>query len=371
MQTHRRDGIGRFSFHVLREWISQNSQIQFYLLLSRKEDALLLQGANVYPVILSPTPRHPILNFIWLEFSVRNFLNRINPDLYIGLDGMLVSGWKGKQLSVIHDINFYHSTKYVKFSDRIFYQYFFPRYAKQAVRVATVSNFSKMDIAKRCGVDLDIIDVVYNGIAMPNTVVSDEKITHTRTFYTQGHPYFYFVGSLSPRKNILRMLEAFDQFSAAQDQVYFLVISGASLYRTGEMHAAHSKMCFRNRVVFTGSVSDETMQALMTAAHALLFVPVFEGFGIPVIEAMQCEVPVIASNVTSVPEVSGDAALLVDPYNVSEIVQAMQDITQNPSLRAELIEKGKMHVKKFSWEKTADLLWHSVEKAIIAPQNDP
>lgn len=370
MQANRRDGIGIFSYHVLSTWITACKQVEFYVLISREEDAELIQDEHVHPVVLLPTPRHPILNFIWLEFSVRNFLKRIKPDLYIGLDGMLVRGWHGRQLSVIHDINFYHNAEYVKFSDRISYQYFFPRYAKQAIRIATVSAFSKMDIAKSYGVDLDKIDVVYNGIALPNTVVSEEQMLHTRAFYTQGHPFFYFVGSLSPRKNILRMLKAFDQFSATSDQVYFLVISGAPLFRTSVMHAVHNKMRFKDRVIFTGSVSDETLKALMAAAHALLFVPLFEGFGIPVIEAMQCEVPVIASNVTSVPEVAGDAALLVDPYNVSEIAQAMQDITENPSLRAELIEKGKKRSRNFTWEKTADLLWHSVEKALNAPQSD-
>lgn len=370
MQANRRDGIGRFSYYVLKEWITIHPKVDFYILLSRKDDAKLLQGEHVHAVVLPPTPRHPILNFIWLELSVRNFLKRIQPDLYIGFDGMLVQGWSGRQLSVIHDINFYHQPDFVKLSDRFFYRYLFPRYAKQALRIATVSEFSRIDIAKSFQMNQGKIDVVYNGIAFDYPVVSEQKIHAARQFYTQGHPYFYFVGSLSPRKNLVRMLQAFDQFAANTEDVYYFVISGANLYRASEVYAVHKKMRYKDRIIFTGAVPDQIMYALMASSFALLFIPLFEGFGIPVIEAMHCRVPVIASNVTSVPEVVGDAALLVDPYNVNEIAKAMQMITDNPALRAELIEKGKKRSMNFSWEKTADLLWHSVEKALNTPKTD-
>lgn len=367
MQANRRDGIGIFSYHVLSTWITACKGIEFYVLISREEDAELIQGEHVHPVVLLPTPRHPILNFIWLEFSVRNFLKRIQPDLYIGLDGMLVQGWNGKQLSVIHDINFYHHPDFVKRSDRLFYRYFFPRYAKQALRIATVSEFSKKDIAKSFQVHQEKIDVVYNGIPFYLTPLSAEEMKAARQFYTEGHPYFYFVGSLSPRKNLVRMLQAFDQFASNTQEVFYLVISGADLYRTNEIYTAHNKMRFKNRVVFTGAVPDEIMHTLMASSLALLFIPLFEGFGIPLIEAMQCEVPVIASNVSSVPEVVGDAALLVDPYNVESIAEAMQAIATQPSIRLELIAQGNIRKMNFSWEKTADLLWKSVEKALSAP----
>lgn len=370
MQANRRDGIGMFSYHVLSNWIAARKGIEFYVLLSREEDAELIQGEHVHPVVLLPTPRHPILNFIWLEFSVRNFLKHIQPDLYIGFDGMLVQGWNGKQLSVIHDINFYHHPDFVKRFDRLFYRYFFPRYAKQALRIATVSEFSKMDIAKSFQVHHGKIDVVYNGIPFHLSPLSTEEMKATRQLYSEGHPYFYFVGSLSPRKNLVRMLLAFDQFAANTEEVFYMVVSGADLYRTNEIYAAHNKMRFKNRVVFTGAVPDEIMHALMASSVALLFIPLFEGFGIPVIEAMQCQVPVIASNVTSVPEVVGDAALLFDPYNVIEIAEAMQAIAIQPSLRSEFIAKGNIRKMNFSWEKTADLLWQSVEKVLNTPKTD-
>lgn len=370
MQTYRRDGIGRFTFHVLEQWVAAHPHIDFYLLLSRKEDMHIITGNHVHPIVLPPVPRHPLLNVMWLESSVATFLKKLNPDIYIGMDGMLVRNWKGVQLSVMHDINFMHDRGFVKFSDRLFYRYLFPLYAKQAAAIASVSHFSKLDISTHYKIENNNIHVVYNGVAPHFMPLQTDQQMAAKQAYTNGNPYFFFVGALSPRKNIERMLLAFEQFSSNTNQVYYFVISGSAQFRTVRLYSLVKKMKYGNRVVFTGAVSDAVLHGLMASAIALVFVPIFEGFGIPPLEAMQCGVPVIASNTTSVPEVVGDAALLVDPYDITDITNAMQRIATEPEMCRMLIEKGFLQAKQFSWENTAQSLWKVVGQLINVPKND-
>jgi len=123
-------------------------------------------------------------------------------------------------------------------------------------------------------------------------------------------------------------------------------------------------MTYASDVIFTGRVSDEVMQLLLSSSEALVMPSFFEGFGIPVVEAMYCETPVICSNVTSLPEVAGDAALFIDPNKPDTIEKAMHQIANSNSLREELIAKGRLQREKFSWDNTASLVWQSIEKTI-------
>ena len=145
-----------------------------------------------------------------------------------------------------------------------------------------------------------------------------------------------------------------------------LVIVGEKYWWTNEMKAEHKKMRFKADVIFTGRLPVEQLSKIMASAFALVYVPYFEGFGIPIVEAMQCEVPVITSNITSMPEVSGDSALLVDPFSVESISNGMLSIYKDENLRNSLIEKGRKRKLDFSWDKTADALWECIEKTLKA-----
>jgi glycosyltransferase involved in cell wall biosynthesis len=162
----------------------------------------------------------------------------------------------------------------------------------------------------------------------------------------------------------LRLLDAFDVFKSRTGSDVKLVVAGKGLYKVDEIYNRHKRMQSSADVIFTGRMDDDKLNKVLAAALALTFVPIFEGFGIPIIEAMQCDVPVICSNVTSMPEVAGEAALLVDPTNVEQIAQAMVKVFEDKKLRKELIEKGRLQKEKFSWERSANLLWGGVTKCL-------
>lgn len=164
-------------------------------------------------------------------------------------------------------------------------------------------------------------------------------------------------------KILQRSLEAFGEFKKEKTTKTKLVFAGPAAWGISDTYELIKKSGVEGEVIFTNRLSNEDMALVLGSAMALTFIPYYEGFGIPLVEAMAAEVPIITSNVTSLPEIAGEAALLVDPLQVSEVKNAMVKIFQDEALRSSLVEKGKLQREKFSWEKSGDLLWDSIQKA--------
>jgi glycosyltransferase involved in cell wall biosynthesis len=358
------EGIGWFSYETLKRITQNHPEHHFVFLFDRDFDEEFIFSDNVTPLILSPQARHPILFYWWFEFSVASFLNKYKPDLFLSPDGYLSLGAKCKQLAVIHDICFEHYPNDVSFIVRKYYRHFFPKFAAKATRIATVSYFSKNDIVKIYKIDPSKIDVVFDGCNSNYKPILNDIQLATKNKFSKGSDYFLFVGALHPRKNISRLFKAFDSFKTTQKSDIKLVIVGEKYYWTNEIKKTYLEMKAKEDVVFTGRLSNEELNNVLGSALALTYVPYFEGFGIPILEAMNCDTPVITSNVTSMPEVASDAAILVDPFSVESIATGMNRIYNEPTLRQELIEKGRIRKLEFSWDKTAKLLWESIEKTL-------
>ena len=358
------EGISWFSYQTLSLITKNNPNVHFIFLFDRPFDEEFIFSDNVTPLIISPQARHPFLYYAWFQFSVKSLLNKLKPDLFLSPDGFVCLGAKCKQLVVLHDINFYHHPKDLKWLTGKYYNYFFPKYAREATRIATVSEFSKTDIVKHYNISPTKIDVVYNGIHSFFKPASDIEKQETKTKFTSGNDYFVSVGSLIPRKNIPNLVKAFALFKQHNKANVKLVLAGSQYWGTAQINKIIADNNLKNEVIFTGRLSDEDLNFVLGSAIALTFVPYYEGFGIPLVEAMQTQTPIIASNVTSLPEIAGDAALYVNPLNVDEIAQAMLKLYLDKNLQQQLIEKGNLQKQKFSWDKSADLLWKSCEKIL-------
>ncbi len=358
------EGIGWFSFETLKRITNKHPDDHFIFLFDRDFDEDFIFSDNITPLILSPQARHPFLYYLWFEYSVANILNKMQPDIFLSPDGYLSLKAKCKQLPVIHDINYEHYPDDLPYLERKYYTHFFPKFAHKAERIATVSEYSKNDIATTYNISPSKIDVVYNGCNEQYQPISETLKQQTKQTYSQGCDYFLFVGSLHPRKNISRLFEAFDKFKDAQSSPVKLVIVGEKYYWTGDIKMSYISMKFKDDVIFTGRLSSGDLKNVIGSALAMTYVPYFEGFGIPIIEAMNCDVPVITSNITSMPEVAGEAALLVDPFSVESIANAMLYLYKDEDMRNTLIEKGRKRKLDFSWDKTADSLWNSIEKTV-------
>ena len=358
------EGIGWFTYETLKRMTLNHPEHEFIFIFDRPYSQDYVFAENVTPVIIGPPSRHPVLWYLWFDYQVPRLLKKYKADLFLSPDGYLSQRTKVPQLGVIHDINFAHRPEDLPWLKAKYYNYFFPKFAKTAKRLATVSFYSKEDISRSFKVDYDKIDVVYDGINQIFEPIREDEIKSVRDRYAMGTDYFLFVGALHPRKNVSGLLRAFDAFKSVNGKETKLVIVGGEMHKTGDIFETYENMRHKQDVVFTGRVTTNELHDIFGGALALTFVPFFEGFGIPIVEAMSAGIPVICSNTTSMPEVGGNAVLYADPVKIDQITDAMIRVSEDGELRKSLIEKGFVQKNKFSWDETARLLWMSVEKAL-------
>ena len=358
------EGIGWFTYESLKRITGQHPEHQFYFIFDRNYPSEFIFSDNITPIVLYPQARHPLLFYLWFEYSLASLLKRLNADLFLSPDGYLSLKADTKSLAVIHDLNFEHYPKDLPLLIRIYYRHYFPKFAAKAARIATVSEFSKQDIVKLYRVPAEKVDVVYDGANETYFPLSPEEVKKIRKQYSDGSPYFIFIGSIHPRKNLVNLFKAFDIFKRNVSSDVKLLVVGAKKWWTTEINQAFKGMQSADEVIFTGRLNTGELRLALGASLALTYVSYFEGFGIPIVEAFRMHIPVITSNVTSMPEVAGDAALLVDPLNPETIAEAMKQVSENTLLRDDLVRKGEIRKNLFTWQKTADRLWESIEKAM-------
>lgn len=362
------DGIGWFAAETLQRIVRAHPEHDFYFFFDRKPSATFLFADNVHPIILPPQARHPVLWFLFFEISVKNALARHKIDLFLSPECYLSLRAKVPTLTVIHDLNYEHAKGNLKASHQRYMDYFSPKFAHHSTRIATVSEFSKQDIVSTYNISPDKIDVVYDGVHLGYHTLDAHTKQQVREQYAQGCPFFIFVGTIIRRKNLANLLTAFDRFKNTTKANWKLLVVGHKAWWQDELKAAYNQMQHCDDVSFVGRADSETLINLMGSAEALAYPSFFEGFGIPIVEAFHAEIPVITSNCTSMPEIAGDAALLVDPTDITMLEDALCKIYTDPALREDLIMKGRHQRTKFSWDRTAELLWNSMLRTIETHQ---
>jgi glycosyltransferase involved in cell wall biosynthesis len=358
------EGIGWFSYETLKRICIDHPEHEFYFFFDRPYDREFIFADNIKPIVLFPPARHPFLFYMFFEWSIADALKKYKIDYFISPDGFLSLRTNVPSLSVIHDIAFEHRPLDVPYLMRKYYHYYFPKFAKKATRIATVSEYSKQDLIQTYGISTDKIDVVYNGANEAYTPISDEAKKEFKIKFSKSEDYFLYVGSINPRKNLGNLLKAFDLYKETYKSKSKLLIVGKKMHDTSEVSSIYESMIHKEEVIFTGRLSNSDLHRALASAIALTYVPYFEGFGIPILEAYYCNTPVITSNTSSLPEVAGDAALYVEPDDFEGLSKKMDLIESDPELRAQLIHKMQGIKSKFSWDKTAKALWDSFEKMI-------
>ncbi len=356
------DGIGWFTFENFKRIVNQYPEYEFHFIFDRAYDDEFIFAKNVIPHVIGPQARHPFLYKIWYDFSLPFLLRKIKADILISPDAQLSLRTKIPQLIVIHDLNFEHYPQGIPPIYSWYFRKYTERFAHKAKRIATVSEFSKSDIIAKYNISKENIDVVFNGANESYHPISEELKTKVRNEISNGCDFFIAVSSMHPRKNLQRLIPAFDLFKEKSASKVKLVVVGSKFWFDEEMKNALKNAKHIDDIVFTGRMEATDLMNAVGSALASVYVSYFEGFGIPVVEAFRCGTPVIVSNVTSLPEVAGDAAVLVDPFSIEAISGGLFEIWQDKSLCSDLIKKGLKRAEKFTWDKSAYLLWQSIEK---------
>ncbi len=352
------EGFGNYTLEITKRICAQHPEHEFYLFFDRPFSEEYVFAENVHPVKLGPITKHVTLSVIWASISLPKALKKYKIDIFWSPDGLCHLRAKIPQVITIHDLNFEHNPKDLPWFVRNYYRFFYPRFAKKASHIISVSEYSKKDIVETYNISSGKISSIYNGASDEFAPVNINDKNEVRTKYANGKPFFVFVGSIHPRKNVENLLRAFTLFHR-KNKIYQLVIVGSNMWRKNSLKIPHE---IQSRVTFTGHVQVKELSKILGSSFALVYPPYFEGFGIPLVEAMKSRVPIVSSDRTCLPEIAGSAAIYFDPYDIDEIANQMMHITKDSSLRKKLLFEGEERVKNFSWDRSAEKTWKVLEE---------
>ena len=358
------EGIGWFTYETLKRITQSHPEHEFLFLFDRQFSDEFIFSDNITPLMLFPPTRHPFLTEFYFRKILPPVLKKIKADIFFSPDGWVPIKTDIPVHTVIHDLNFEHFPEFLPQYALRHYKKCFPKYAHKATRIATVSEYTKQDLHKTYNIPLEKIDVVYNGANEIYSPIPEKEQQEVKNKYANSEDYFIFVSSIHPRKNLENTLTAFYKFKEKTGSNAKFIIVGSVMFKSNSVNKALNSSSHKKDVIFLGHIDTSTLHKLLASAIALLYVSFFEGFGIPIVEAMKCGTPVITSNVTSMPEVAGNAAITVNPHKPDEIALAMEKIFSDNILREKLIKLGIERSKNFSWEKSANLLWKSINKVL-------
>jgi glycosyltransferase involved in cell wall biosynthesis len=360
------EGCGYFIKEIFQLLVKAHPEHRFYFLFDRPYAAEFIFSSNVQPVVISPPARHPLLWKYWFDIKVPQVLRKIRADVFVSADGYCSLTTRVPQCLVLHDLGFLHYPEAYKKTHAAFLKRNMPRFLQKARGIATVSQFSKNDIADTYKIDPETIGRVYNGVRDLFQPVPLQRQAEVKEKYTGGKEYFIYVGAIHPRKNLVNLLKAFSVFKKRQQSNMKLVLAGRLAWKNDAFLELLKTYRYKSDVVMTGYLKEEALALVLGSAYALVYPSLFEGFGVPVAEAMRCGVPVLTSEKTSMEEVAGEAGLYFDPNDHRDMAEKMMLIYKDETLRGQLIANGRSVSGKYDWEQAAALLWKIIVKTAAA-----
>ena len=354
------EGYGNFLYETFTRITRNNPSHQFIFIFDRPFDEKFIWDKNILAVVAGPPARHPLLWKWWYDIKIPMVLKKYKPDVFVSCDGFCSLRTRVPQCLVVHDLAFLHYPAGIKRSHLHFYKKYTPQFLKKAERIATVSAFSREDMIKQYAVPAEKIDIIPNGVNEYFRPLHDAGRREVKNKYTEGKEYFLYTGSIHPRKNLINLLKAFSIFKKRQQSGMKLVLTGRLAWKYESFLNSLESYKYREDVLMTGYLPTKELVRVMGAAYVFVYPSLWEGFGMPVTEAMRCEVPVITSSGSAMSEIAGEAALYADPQDPGSIAEKMMLIYKDENLRKDLIVKGREAVAYYNWDKTAALLWNCI-----------
>jgi glycosyltransferase involved in cell wall biosynthesis len=357
--TGRRTGTEAYAYFLLQALVPLTAESGHHLRLYFNQSP----PANLSPDFAHVEPCIIPMARLWSQVRLARELAQRPPDVFFTPAHVIPFAYRGRSVATIHDLGFHHFPEahtrsqlaYLKFSTRL--------NGRAAARIIADSQATKADLLRFYGLPEEKIDVIYPGIDSALTKVTDpERLGAVQRKYGIDMPYLLYIGTIQPRKNLARLVQSF----LACDLPHQLVLAGKVGWNSRPIIAEIESLELwqRERLLLPGFIAEEDKAALISGAQALLFPSLYEGFGFPVLESQACGTPVLASNTSSLPEIAGEGALLVDPLSSCDLTLAMRRIIDDSELRRELVIKGLQNVQRFSWRKTAAAVLQTLESAV-------
>lgn len=363
LQKGQLEGYGHYVKELFSRMVLQHPDDEFIFMFDRPYDEEFIFAPNVIPLMVPPAARHAPAFTYWYELKAPLALRRYQPDVWVQPYGFCSLTTKIPQVLVMHDLAFKHYPQFIAWHHRRYYQWFTNRFLQKAKNIVTVSAFSKNDLIKQYRVPAKKIEVIYNAAKTIFQPLSWTEKEQVKDGFSDGREYFLFTGGIHPRKNLMNLLKAFSLFKKWQHSNMKLLVAGRLAWQYAEIVTKLKTYKYRDDVVMLGYLPDEQLAKLTAAAYAMVYPSYFEGFGLPIIEAMQSGVPVITSNTSSMPEIGGEAALYAEPSDPDAIAKHMLSLYRDETHRSRLIDAGMIQASKFSWDEAAEQLWQNISRA--------
>ncbi|MEE9374041.1 MAG: glycosyltransferase family 1 protein [Saprospiraceae bacterium] len=345
------EGIGIYTHEICKRLVRNNPDVEFHFFFDRAYNNRFLYAPNVVPHTLFPPARHPYLWHMWYEWAVPRVLKKIAANVFFSPDNFCSLSTDVPSLMVTHDLAFEHYPEHIRSSHLLFFRKYSKKYHDRADMVACVSEYTKQDVIQQYNVPENKTIVTYNGCEkIFNKISAGEKLKLKRKI-SRGCDYLLHIGALHPRKNVVRLIKAFDIFKKQYPSDIKLVLVGRMAWNNRDLKQAIENSVVKKDIILLGHV--ENVSALLSCTIGLCYPSLFEGFGIPIIEGFRAGVPVLTSNVSAMPEVAGNAAILVDPFDERGMAVSLNLLVNDTELRKKLIEKGHNRANFFSWNESA------------------
>lgn len=356
--TNQPEGIPRYIYEVVYNMAVQHPETTFILYHDRKVTYSMTFPPNVQLKVIPLMTRHPLLWYIWFEILLPFYIKKDKVDVFYSGDGFLSKRVRIPQVLVTHDLAYLHFPQHMIQSHVTYSEKNIPAFHQIADAVIAVSETTKKDIVEKLHLSGNKIHVVYNAVDGNLSETNGKISKKVEDLSVSAVPYFFFVGALHPRKNIKNLCLGFVEFNKKNNHAYKLVLAGRYAWKSEDIEKLINDY---PDIIHVGTVTETEKNLLYQRSEALVYLSLFEGFGIPILEAMKQNIPVITSDCSSMPEVSGDAAILADPNDITSISDALGKIS-DPETRQHLINKGKSRFRDFSWKKSASDTYDILEK---------
>jgi glycosyltransferase involved in cell wall biosynthesis len=357
-------GYGYFLYECFNRITKAHPEHEFIFIFDRAYDEKFVFTKNVKAIVAGPAARHPLLWKLWYDVKVPAVLKKYKADVFVSCDGFCSLTTKVPQCLLLHDLSFLHYPSFFPKTHLLFYKHYTPKFLTRAKSIVTVSAFLKKEIVSHYKADADKINIIPIAVKDIFRPLNDREKQAVKNKLTNGKEYFIYVGAVDPRKNLTNLLKAFSVFKKKQKSNWMLVLAGRPDGKNKRFASSLETYKYRDDIILTGHIEQEELAKATGAAYALVSPSLWEGFALPVLEAMRCDIPVITSDNSAMQEIAEDAALYVNPADNTDIADKMMLLYKDENLRSRLIQKGKIISDKYTWDKSAQLLWQSIMKAV-------